>query len=164
MKNGFLFLALALVLGCSSSNSDNTGGSSGAGGDGSGANGGTGGNDFSPDPPTVIGTEAGPESDTGTSTNWEPTSPSGFSALAPAVISGPGPEAVMRASVASSSNTGPNIDPWYVRRPKLLSDTATSPVGSSTYQGPPEEPPVMSQPSCATDEKLPGPAVVVPRQ
>jgi polyhydroxybutyrate depolymerase len=79
MKNGFLVLALALVLGCSS-NSDNTGGSSGAGGStgdggvggaggdsgagggGGGGAGGTGGNDFSANPPTEIGTEERPAS------------------------------------------------------------------------------------------------------
>lgn len=64
MQHLFILITLTLLLGCGSSNNDNTGGTSGMGGSGGGGgaagNGGTGGVDFSPNPPTTIGTDERP--------------------------------------------------------------------------------------------------------
>jgi polyhydroxybutyrate depolymerase len=57
MKHGIILIGLALLIGCGSSDDDGAAGSGGNGGEG-----GSGGSDFSPDPPTVIGTDERPAS------------------------------------------------------------------------------------------------------
>jgi len=61
MKHGIILIGLALLIGCGSSGDGS--GTAGSGGNGGGSgNGGSGGSDFSPDPPTVIGTDERPAS------------------------------------------------------------------------------------------------------
>jgi polyhydroxybutyrate depolymerase len=64
MKNLLSLLVFAMVLGCGSSDGTNTGGSGGTGG--------AGGQDFSPNPPLVIGTEERP-ADVDIPTDYDPT-------------------------------------------------------------------------------------------